>query len=152
MGYTIKTRRTQKGLTFDLYIRWKGQRYRPLLGYNLTKEQAAEAAIAMIAKIQTQSVTLHSKEDTHPLRDLLTLFWDSFAVKKRVDRVRPTGILENHLLPVFGDRPVSSLTPTDGLDYVSKRQQAGASAGTIRREWQVLMRLLNLGGSIRLAG
>jgi hypothetical protein len=52
MAYTIKTRRTQKGMAFDLYVRWKGQRYRPLLGYNLTKEQAEEAAIAMIAKIQ----------------------------------------------------------------------------------------------------
>ncbi len=145
MAYTITKRHTKKGLAFDLYFRLRGVRYRPLLGYNLTKQQAEEAAIAMTAKIQTQSALPRSRESTHTLRDLLTLFWDSFAVKKRVDHVRPKGILENHLLPAFGDRTVSSLTPTDGLDYVRKRQQAGASAGTIRREWQVLMRLLNLG-------
>ncbi len=145
MTYKITTRQTKAGTAFDLYVRWKGQRYRPLLGHNLTKQQAEEAAIAMIAKIQTQFALPHIREATHSLRDLLTLFWDSFAVKKRVDRVRPKGIIENHLLPAFGHRPVSSLTPTDGLDYVRNRQQAGASAGTIRREWQVLMRLLNLG-------
>jgi hypothetical protein len=34
----IRTRQTKRnGVAFDLYYRWKGQRYRPLLGYNLTK-------------------------------------------------------------------------------------------------------------------
>ncbi len=58
-----------------------------------------------------------------------------------MDRIRSKGILDNHL---FGNRSLSSLTPKEGLDYILKRQQTNASAGTIRREWQVLMRLLNL--------
>lgn len=132
-------------MAFDLYFRWKGVRYRPLLGYNLTKEQAEETAIAMITKIQGQSDASHRIHGTRTLRDLLPLYWDSFNVKKRVDRARPLGILENHLLPAFGDRPLVSLTAKDGLDYVLHRQAAGVSPGTIRREWQVLMRLLNLG-------
>ena len=70
---------------------------------------------------------------------------DSFSVKKRIDHARPKGILENHLLPTFGDRPLAALTPNDGLKYVLARQAAGVVAGTIRREWQALMRLLNLG-------
>ena len=145
MTYSITTRQTKKGVAFDLYVRWKGQRYRPLLGYNLTKEQAEEAAIATIAKIQTRPARPNSSEDVRTLRGLVPLFWNSFNVKKRVDRVRPKGILENHLLPAFGDRLLTALMPKDGLDYVLARQNAGASAGTIRREWQVLMRLLNLG-------
>jgi integrase len=144
MSYKITKRSTLKGPAFDLYFRWKGQRYRPLLGYNLTKEQAEQAAIAIIAKIQNQ------QEERKPnsqatVRDLIPLFWDSFEVKKRIDRIRPKGILDNHLVPVFGHRPLASLTAKDGLDYVLQRQQAAVSAGTIRREWQVLMRLLNLG-------
>jgi hypothetical protein len=55
MSYKITKRSTLKGPAFDLYFRWKGKRYRPLLGYNLSKEQAEQAAIAMIAKIQAQS-------------------------------------------------------------------------------------------------
>jgi hypothetical protein len=67
------------------------------------------------------------------------------TLKKRVDWERPKDILENHLLPAFGDRPLATLTAKDGLDYVLMRQATRAGAGTIRRECQVLMRLLNLG-------
>lgn len=144
MSYRITRRSTLKGTAFDLYFRWKGQRYRPLLGYNLSKEQAEQTAVAMIAKIQTQSGEQGRLHSQATLRDLMSLFWDIFELKKRIDRVRPRGILENHLLPAFGDRPLVSLTAKDGLDYVLKRQQSDVSAGTIRREWQVLMRLLNL--------
>src|SRR6185503_5873830 len=145
MKYTINTRKTKKGMAFDLDVRWKGARYRPLLGFDLSEEQAEQAAIARIAKIQAGPVRSDAPSGEKTLRDLTSLFWDSFDVKKRIDRVRPNGILENHLLPAFGDYDLTSLTAKDGLDYVLKRQQAGASAGTIRREWQVLMRLLNLG-------
>ena len=144
MNYTITTRQTKTGIAFDLYVRWKGQRYRPLLGYNLTKEQAEKAAISMIAKIQAGHQEKNVQLNQRTLKDLVPLFWNSFEVKKRIDRIRPKGILENHLLPALGYRPLVSLTPKDGLDYVLKRQQAKTSAGTIRREWQVLMRLLNL--------
>lgn len=128
MGYTISKRPTKKGLAYDLYVRWKGVRYRPLLGYDLTKEQAETAAIAMMAKIQAESITQERPQSERTLRDLLPLFWDSFTVKKRIDRVRPKGILDNYLLPTFGHRSLSSLTPKDGLDYVLKRQQDNAEA------------------------
>src|SRR5262249_26967475 len=124
--------------------RWKGNRYRPLLGYDLTNEQVEQAAIAMIAKIQAQAFQTSTPCRQRTVRDLVPLFWESFTVKKRVDRVRPRGILDNHLLPAFGNRALPLLTPKDGLDYIVKRQQQAASAGTIRREWQVFMRLLNL--------
>ena len=142
MSYTINTRPTKKGLAFDLHYRWKGVRSRPLLGYNLTKEQAERAAIAMIAKVQANTDKTKSVERT--LSNLLPLFWDSFEVKGRTDRIRPKGIIDNHLLPAFGGRPLAALTSKNGLDYVVKRRNEKASAGTIRREWQVLMRLLNL--------
>lgn len=85
------------------------------------------------------------RQDRRTLHGLVPLFWDSFTLKKRVDRARPKGILENHLLPALGDRSLVSLTPKDGLGYVLARQAAGVVAGTIRREWLLLMRLLNLG-------
>jgi integrase len=144
MFYRITKRSTLKGPAFDLYFRWNGRRYRPLLGYNLTKEEAEQAAIAMIAKVQAQPDKEGNPDSKATLRDLMPLFWNIFDLKSRIDRVRPKGILENHLLPAFGDRVLASLTAKDGLDYVLQRQKAKASAGTIRREWQVLTRLLNL--------
>ena len=99
----------------------------------------------MIAKIQAGPQAPTAQGNQRTVRDLVPLFWQSFEVKSRIDRLRPNGILDNHLMPAFGDRSLSSLTPKEGLDYILKRQQANASAGTVRREWQVLMRLLNLG-------
>ena len=75
-----------------------------LLGYNLPKEQVEQAAIAMIVKIQAGPSRPKSDAARGAARPD-TLFWDSFDVKKRIDRVRPKGILENHLLPAFGIRP-----------------------------------------------
>lgn len=157
VNYSITTRKTDKGVAFDLYVRWKGQRYRPLLGYNLTNEQADEAAIKMIAKIQTEPTLPGQSPNTRTVRTLVPLFWDSFKVKNRIDRARPKGILDNHLLSCltckekdvtcehrFGHRLLVSLTAEDGLRYIKSRMEEGATAGTIRREWQVLMRLLNL--------
>ena len=91
------------------------------------------------------------------MRDLVPLFWEIFQVKQRLDRTRPAGILDNHILSChrcakrgspcehrFGHRALASLTPEDGLRYVKARMEEGAQAGTIRREWQVFMRLLNV--------
>ena len=52
MAYTITKRRTTKGIAFDLYFRWKGQRYRPLLGYDLSSAQAQQCAIELIHKLK----------------------------------------------------------------------------------------------------
>ncbi|BFU94320.1 MAG: hypothetical protein NTNFB02_10420 [Nitrospira sp.] len=145
MKYSITTRPTNKGLAFDLYVRWKGQRYRPLLGYNLTKEQADEAAIAMIARIQREATAPPATRSTAPtLKEFLPLYWQTMRVKKRVDLRRPASVIETHLVPRFGDRALDTLTAEDGLDYITARLEAKAAPWTIRREWTVLMRILNL--------
>ena len=155
MAYTITKRRTTKGIAFDLYFRWKGQRYRPLLGYDLSPDQAQQCAIELIHKIQTQEV--EKPRSLLTLHDILPLYWQVFEVKKRIDRTRPKGILENHILSChacvrnelscshrFGHQPLASLRPEDGLRYVKARLDEGATAGTVRREWQVLNRILNV--------
>jgi len=142
--YKITTRQTKQGLAFDLYIRWKGQRYRPLLGYNLTKEQAEEAAIAMITKIQRNEQQAAPRHVSPIFADFLPLYWQTMRVKKRFDLARPESIIETHLLPRFGERRLDSLTAEDGLAYITARLGAKAAPWTIRREWNVLMRILNL--------
>ena len=128
----------------------------PLLGYSLSDEEADRRAIAMVAQIQKEQEK-SKPVSTLTLVDLLPLFWDSHKIKGRVDSIRPAGILTNHLLccPTcrangkacrhrFGHQPVCLLTAEEGLRYIKDRLQEGASIGTIRREWQVLMRILNL--------
>jgi len=139
----FRKRRKRRGLATHLYYIWKGVRYRPLLGYNVTAEEEERLAVAMIHRIQVQAEKAHKTEATATLQDVIPLFWQSFERKRRVDTVRPRGIIENHLLPFFGSRVLGTLIHSDGHDYVGRRMDAGASAGTIRREYQVLMRLLN---------
>jgi hypothetical protein len=144
MKFTIRTRQTKKGVAFDLYVRWKSQRYRPLLGYNLTKEQAEQTAIAMIAKIQHPSQPGLPQPGSVTFKDFLPLYWQTMRVRNRFDLRRPESVIETHLLPRFGDRPLDSLTAEDGLAYITALLEAKAAHWTIRREWTVLMRILNL--------
>jgi len=143
--YTITTRQTKTGIAFDLYVRWKGKRYRPLLGYNFTKEQAEHAAIAMIAKIQQNEASpVHARSTSPTFEDFLPLYWQTMRVKKRFDLARPESVIETHLLPRFGARRLDTFTAEDGLAYITARLNAKAAPWTIRREWNVLMRILNL--------
>ena len=145
MNYSITTRQTKTEIAFDLYVRWKGKRYRPLLGYNLTQEQADLAAIAMIAKIQQHEQSPVSARSTSlTFKDFLPLYWQTMRVKKRFDLARPASIIDTHLLPRFGDRRLDTFTAEDGLAYITTRLAAKAAHWTIRREWNVLMRILNL--------
>jgi integrase len=143
--FTIKERRTvRNGMAFDLYYRWKGIRYRPLLGYNLTPEEAQRAGFSMIQKIQAGKLDTRWEKEVTTFKDLLPLYWESFELKSRVDKVRPRGIIEQYLLPHFGAIPLLEIRPEHGHYYLLARRRAGAAVGTIRREWQVLMRILNL--------
>src|SRR5262249_52316449 len=76
--------------------------------------------------------------------DFLPLYWQTMRVKKRFDLARPESVIETHLVPRFGYRRLDSLTAEDGLTYITTRLHAKAAPWTIRREWTVLMRILNL--------
>ncbi len=144
--FQIKTRQTMRhGMAFDLYYRWKGKRYRPLLGYTLTPEEAQRLALDMAQKIQQGTSEPDYKESNKTIfKDVIPLFWNNFKVKNRIDSQRPRGIIDTYLLPAFGDKPLASLKAEDGLDYIIARQRKKVSSGTIRREMQVLNRILNL--------
>lgn len=145
MAYTITKRSTQKGVAFDLYYRRQGVRYRPLLGYNLSSDEAERLAIEMIGKIHQGKQALSPSANVSPtLQEFLPTYWQTLKIQKRIDLRRPEIILETHLLPRFGSRPLDALSAQDGLAYISARLEAGAAAGTIRKEWGVLMRILNL--------
>ena len=145
MAYTISKRVTQKGMAFDLYYRWQGVRYRPLLGYNLSSAEAEQLAIDMIGKIHRGEQSVLVVQSACPtLHEFLPTYWQTLKIQKRIDLRRPEIILDTHLLPRFGTRTLDTLSAEDGLAYITSRLEAGAAPGTIRKEWGVLMRILNL--------
>jgi hypothetical protein len=148
MKYTITKRKTKNGTAFDLYFRFSGERFRPVLGYDLDKfpkEEIDRLAIGKIHKILEKEEHQTASSLASPtFRDFLPVFYQTMRVKQRFDMRRPESIIETHLMPRLGDRRLDSLTAEDGLAYITARLEAKAAPWTIRREWSVLMRILNL--------
>jgi hypothetical protein len=131
------------------YVKIEGRKYRPVLGYNLRADEAHRRAIDMITRIQrnllTPSLPIRSdSQSPTTLREAIALYWDTMKVQGRVELDRPETIIQKHLLPFFGGTLLADLIAQDGLNYIKHRQGEGAAVGTIRREWFVLMRILNL--------
>jgi integrase len=156
-SFKIFTRQKRRGLAYYLYLplpsKPAGQqraRTQPLLGYDLTEAQAYDLAIAKIKAIRRAATSglpgmrRPHRPGPHRLKDGVTLYCEILTIQDRVDMARPTGIIENHLLPFFGSYPLAALTPEMGLRYVAGRKKAGAAIGTLRREWSVFTRILNL--------
>lgn len=142
--WSIRQYDTNRGTAHQLNYTWNGNRHRPTLGLNLTREEIERRALDEIQLYHAKRSRGEETDKAPRLRDVEPLYWKTFKTKNRVDRRRPQGILNTYLLPFFGNRRLASLTAIDGLNYITQRQEQGATAGTIRREYQVLNRLLNL--------
>lgn len=130
--------RAQKGIAFDLYVRRKGNRYRPLLVCNLTKEQADEEAIKMIAKIQQNEPSpVATRSTSTTLQDFLPLYWQTMHVKKRLDLARPEPIIDTHLLPRFGERRLKKIGQSE-YDPLEFWRIATVALNTGLREAKIL--------------
>jgi len=140
----MKTTRamTPLGMRSILDFRYRGVRYRPVLGYNLTPDQEHETMVQVLAAIHSQ---------VRPDATMTGLTFAQF-VPKYLERLngkglaaldRPRTILTRHLVPFFGIRPLQSLKLEDGVAYIAHRRAQMAADGTIRRECGVLLGLLN---------
>lgn len=138
-------RRNASGLATYLDFRWKGDRHRPLLGYDLSKEEKDRLAIAMVEQIQNPpritTATTAAGETLAAFAE--RIYYRTLRTKKRIDLNRPKGIVKKHLAPHF-TMPMVEIAAETCLAYVEKRQKEGANDWTIRREYGVLNRILNL--------
>ena len=90
----------------------------------------------MIGKIHRgERATAESKEagGCPTFRTFLPTYWQTLKIHHRIDLRRPAIILNTHLLPRFGDRPLNSLTAEDGLSYIAARLDAGAAPARFER-------------------
>jgi hypothetical protein len=142
----VRPRKCAAGTAYNLDYLYNGVRYRPRLGINLTKEQQTQMALEAVNGIhQGISAGPCHSGDRVTLEQFLPTYWQAFKAKGRVDMVRPEGIINNHLLPRFATQLLSRINdPAVGMDYVTARMKHGATAGTIQREWNVWMRIMNL--------
>ena len=147
----IKRKRTAKGVRSVLTYWYRGVRYRPVLGLNLSLDQEREAASTVIKAIHTNVEapgSIHTVTPSPSANPTFSEFVSSylkFIKAKRHDHDRRNeNILNLHLIPHFGQKPLSEIRLDDGLAYLEKRQASNAADGTIERECAVLMAVLNL--------
>lgn len=148
MKYNFKIHKRQtktRGVAFDLYFRWNGQRYEPKLGYNLTPQAAYLAARQMIDFIVRGEMKVYAGTGRGiSFKQAVDLYWQMFRLQERVDTERATNIIEKQLMPFFERDELSDITVERGLKYIEQRKEQGRAMGTIRRECQVLNRILNI--------
>ena len=144
--FKIKERYTKKkGIAYDLYFRWKGQRYEPNLGHNLKPHEALIKARQMVDWIVRGEMKVYAGTGRGiSFKQAVDLYWQMFRLQERVDSDRATNIIDNHLMPFFEHDELSDMTVERGLTYIEQRKEQGRAMGTIRRECQVLNRILNI--------
>ena len=142
-GYTITKRRTTKGIAFDLYFRWKGQRYRPLLGYDLSPISFTVCHRPHSTKFKTKNRETAFAD--HPPRCPPAVL-AGLRSEKRIDRGRDQKefwrITSCPAMPASETTSPAVIvwTPAtcpsnrkDGLPICEARLDEGATAGTVRR-------------------
>ncbi len=133
---------TPRGLRSDLFFRYRGVRYRPVLGYNLTRDQEQEAVLQIMETVQSR-IGPPSGAQGLTLAEFTPKYLAKLQSKGLRALDRPTTILHRHLVPFLGLRALRSLKLEDGIAYVAHRRTQGAADGTIERECGVLLGLLN---------
>ena len=129
--FNIRRCPTSEGIRSTLTYWYKGKRYRPVLGYNLTPEQERESAFQIVAAIHTNTSPSQSSIQAQPahLMETVSMTFGEFipAYLQYLKAKRPNhdgrneAILTRHLLPHFGGMRLDSIRMEDGVDYLRKR-------------------------------
>ena len=99
---------TTVGVRSTLDYRYRGGRYRPVLGYNLTADQEHEAMGQILASIQSH-VGGGAADSGLTFAEFTPKYLSTLTSKKLHALDRPTKILHRHLVPFFRLSPLSSL-------------------------------------------
>lgn len=146
-GVGYRDRKKPRGVATHLEFRHGGERYRPLLGYDIpTHDQKMALAVEMAATIvkniangkphntQQSGPTLRSVADEH--------YFPALRRSDCVDIPRMKSIVRR-LCETF-DGPIGSIKLAGVNDYIDERRKERAANGTIRKEIGVLRRILSL--------
>lgn len=145
----IRRVRTTCGIRSVLTYWYRGVRYRPVLGLNLTIDQERESANRIISAIHqntspSAATPLIETNGGRTFEEFLPTYFQYLKAKRRDANKRNEIALRLHLVPFFGQKPLKDIRLEDGLAYLEKRQAEDAAEGTVERECAVLMAILNL--------
>lgn len=151
--YKIRRRPTKtRGIAIDLEYWYKGDRFRPTLGYDLTNDAIDTAAAEMVLKIQ--SGTADQVQERHAagsmtMADFKAAYLDELRERRVADIHRAEKVIDTYLIVHF-TMPLRKIRYSDGQGYIKQRRAANPqpSDGTIAREWSILNSLLNFAAHV----
>ncbi len=158
----IRRLQSSKGIRSILTYWYRGKRYRPVLGHNLTADRERENALKIVTAIHENC----SEQDTKPasvfaveqsfnltFAEFVAIYMQYLKAKRPKNDGRNHAVLTHHLIPHFGNKRLSDIRLEDGLAYLEKRRSVligpddnkrHVAPGTIERECAALMAVLNL--------
>jgi len=146
--YKVRRRPTKThGIAIDLEYWFKGERFRPTLGYDLTEDEIDKAAAEMVLKIQegpVKEAVERTFRNGMTMAEFKPAYLDELRERGVADIHRAEKVLETYLIPYF-TMPFEAIRYNHGQEYIKKRRTANPapSDGTIAREWSILNSLLN---------
>ncbi|MDR4474934.1 MAG: tyrosine-type recombinase/integrase [Nitrospira sp.] len=151
--YKIRRRPTKtRGIAIDLEYWYKGDRFRPTLGYDLTNDAIDTAAAEMVLKIQ--SGTADQVQERHAagsmtMADFKAAYLDELRERRVADIHRAEKVIDTYLIVHF-TMPLRKIRYSDGQGYIKQRRAANPqpSDGTIAREWSILNSFLNFAAHV----
>lgn len=151
--YKIRRRPTKNhGIAIDLEYWYKGVRFRPTLGYDLTNDAIDTAAAEMVLKIQNS--TADQAQERHAvggmtMGDFKAAYLDELRERRVADIHRAERVIDTYLVLHF-TMPLRKIRYSDGQEYIKQRRAANPqpSDGTIAREWSILNSLLNFAAQV----
>ena len=158
----IKRLQAPNGIRSVLTYWYRGKRYRPVLGCNLTADRERESALEVITAIHANSLEQETKKPSVPgpgqssaltFGEFVPTYLQYLKAKRPKNDGRNQIILTHHLIPYFGHKRLSEIRLEDGLGYLEHRRSVligpddnkrHVAPGTIERECSALMAVLNL--------
>jgi hypothetical protein len=119
---------TSKGLRSILTYWYRGARYRPVLGLNLSPDQERDAALQVVSAIHANvgqpgvSPVLSPSVEIRTFEDFLSTYFQYLKAKRRDADNRNELAIRLHLLPFFGRKLLSEIRLEDGLAYLETRR------------------------------
>ncbi len=151
--YKIRRRPTKtRGIAIDLEYWFKGERFRPTLGYDMTDDQIDKAAAEMVLKIQKGAANEAEERKSRggmTMVEFRQAYLDELRERRVADIHRAEKVIDTYIIPhftmTFGD-----IRYSDGQEYIKRRRAANPrpSDGTIAREWAILNSLLNFAAQV----
>lgn len=127
----IRRVRTTRGTRSVLTYWYRGVRYRPVLGFDLTTDQERESAYRFISAIHQNTnrpQTISPVATTDRTFEEFVPTYLRYLKAKRTDADKRNEIaLRLHLIPFFGQKLLKDIRFEDGLAFLEQRQAEGAA-------------------------